>query len=83
MGTRGAYAYSDMIGLLVDERRYFRPGIFPHVSTTGSVSQVGHYTQIVWPNSKRVGCAVATNRSDDYLVCRYLPAGNVYGTHLR
>jgi hypothetical protein len=83
MGTRGAYSYATMIGLLVEEGRYFRPGRFPDVSTTGSVSQVGHYTQIIWPTSQRVGCATATNRSDDYLVCRYLPAGNVYGTILR
>ena len=83
MGTRGAYSYADMIGLLVEERRYFRPGRFPDVSRTGSIWHVGHYTQIVWPTSQRVGCATASNRSNDYLVCRYLPAGNVYGTLLR
>ena len=33
MGTRGAYSYGEMIGQLVDERRYFRPGRFPAVST--------------------------------------------------
>ena len=83
MGTRGAYSYGEMIGLLVDERRYFRPGHFPYVSTTGNWSHVAHYTQIIWPTSQRVGCASASNRSDDYLVCRYLPAGNAVGTILR
>lgn len=83
MGTRGAYSYADMIGLLVDERRYFRPGRFPNVSRTGSVWHVGHYTQIIWPTSQRVGCATASSRSNDYLVCRYQPAGNIYGTMLR
>jgi len=83
MGTRGAYSYADMIRLLVEEGRFFRPGRFPDVSTTGSVSQVGHYTQIIWPTSQRVGCATASNRANDYLVCRYLPAGNVVGTYLR
>ena len=83
MGTRGAYGYAEMIGLLVDERRYYRPGRFPAVSRTGSVSHVGHYTQIIWPTSQRVGCATASNRANDYLVCRYLPAGNVVGTILR
>ena len=83
MGTRGAYSYAEMIGLLVDERRYFRPGSFPNVSRTGSVWQVGHYTQIIWPTSQRVGCATASNRAKDYLVCRYSPAGNVVGTILR
>ena len=37
MGTRSAYSYNDMIRLLVEERRYFRPGRFPDVSTSGSV----------------------------------------------
>jgi len=83
MGTHGAYSYADMIGLLVEERRYFRPGRFPAVSRTGDWSQVAHYTQIVWPTSQRVGCAIASNRANDYLVCRYLPAGNVVGTVLR
>jgi hypothetical protein len=82
-GTRGAYSYADMIRLLVEERRYFRPGRFPNVSTSGSVWQVGHYTQIIWPTTKRFGCAVASNRANDYLVCRYLPAGNIVGTILR
>jgi hypothetical protein len=83
MGTRDAYSYADMIGLLVEEGNYFRPGRFPNVSRTGSVWHVGHYTQIIWPTSQRVGCATASNRKNDYLVCRYLPAGNVYGTILR
>lgn len=83
VGTRTAYRYDEMIGLLVDERRYFRPGRFPAVSRTGNWAQVAHYTQIVWPASERVGCATAANRANDYLVCRYLPAGNVVGVVLR
>ena len=83
VGTRSAYSYAEMIGLLVDERRYFRPGRFPAVSRTGDWSQVAHYTQIVWPATQRVGCATASNRSSDYLVCRYLPAGNVVGVMMR
>ena len=83
MGTRGAYSHADMIRLLVEERRYFRPGRFPNVSTSGSVWQVGHYTQIIGPTSRRFGCAVVANRTNDYLVCRYLPAGNIVGTMLR
>ena len=83
MGTRGAYSYREMIDLLVAERKYFRPGRFPGVSRTGDVSHVGHYTQIVWPTSQRVGCATASNRANDFLVCRYWPAGNVVGTVMR
>lgn len=83
MGTRTAYSYADMIGHLVGERRHYRPGRFPAVSRTGDWSHVGHYTQIVWPTSQRVGCATAANGANDYLVCRYWPAGNIVGTVLR
>ena len=83
MGTRGAYRYEVMLGHLVDEWRHYRPGRFPNISRTGTWSDVSHYTQIVWPTTTHVGCATASNRSDDYLVCRYLPAGNVVGTVLR
>lgn len=83
VGTRTAYSYAEMIGLLIDERRHFRTGRFPYVSRTGNWSDVAHYTQIVWPTSQRVGCATALNNANDYLVCRYLPAGNIVGTMLR
>jgi hypothetical protein len=82
-GTRGAYRYTEMVGLWVDERREFRPGIFPEVSVTRNWSRVGHYTQIIWPATRLVGCATSSDRRSDYLVCRYWPAGNVVGTRLR
>ena len=83
MGTRTAYSYTEMISQLIAERRHYRPGRFPDVSRTGDWSEVGHYTQIVWPTSQKVGCATASNRTRDYLVCRYSPAGNVVGTMMR
>jgi hypothetical protein len=36
---------------------------------------VGHYTQIVWRNTKRIGCGMAGG----YVVCRYSPPGNYSG----
>jgi Cysteine-rich secretory protein family len=83
MGTRGAYSYALMAQLWVDERRWFRKGTFPNVVTAGHWSRVGHYTQVVWPLTQRFGCAVASNRRDDVLVCRYLPAGNYFGVAMR
>jgi hypothetical protein len=79
MGTRGAYSYEAMIGGWASERRDFVPGIFPAVSRSGNWEGVGHYTQMVWPTTTRVGCAIASNARNDFLVCRYSPAGNVMG----
>jgi hypothetical protein len=79
MGTRGAFSVETMVNQWASERRMFRPGIFPSVSSTGNWEQVGHYTQIVWPTTTRVGCALASTARTDYLVCRYSPAGNLNG----
>lgn len=77
-GTDRRFTASDMIGRFVEEKRWFKPGKFPDVSTTGNWVDVGHYTQVVWPWTEEVGCAVASNGRDEFLVCRYLPSGNVY-----
>jgi Cysteine-rich secretory protein family len=82
-GTRGAYRYAEMVQLWIDERADFVAGPFPNVSRSGDWSQVGHYTQLIWPGTREVGCAVASNADDDILVCRYFPAGNVVGQILR
>jgi uncharacterized protein YkwD len=79
MGTHGAYNYEAMVRGWASEQRYFTPGIFPNVSRSGNWEDVGHYTQMVWPTTTRVGCAVASNSRADYLVCRYSPAGNIDG----
>ena len=79
MGTRGRFSYESMVGRWAGERSDFVPGMFPSVSRSGNWENVGHYTQMVWPTTTRVGCAVATNAWNDFLVCRYSPAGNVDG----
>lgn len=78
MGYAGYYGPEVMIGAFVDEKRLFRPGNFPHVSTTGRWNDVGHYTQVVWRETREVGCAVARGEENDFLVCRYWPAGNTW-----
>jgi Cysteine-rich secretory protein family len=83
MGTRGAFNYAEMADGWIEERKHFRAGEFPQVSRSGDWTDVGHYTQVVWPGTREVGCAVASNARDDFLVCRYLPAGNVIGIALR
>ena len=79
MGTRGAFTVEQMVGSWASEKRMFVPGVFPRVNRSGNWSSVGHYSQMIWPTTTRVGCALASSRSADYLVCRYAPAGNIDG----
>jgi pathogenesis-related protein 1 len=39
----------------------------------------GHYTQIVWRDSKQVGCGVARGNGQEIWVCNYNPPGNYIG----
>ena len=55
------------------------PEFFPSNSRSGDVEKVGHYTQLIWRNSRRVGCATAVGRYEEFLVCRYSEAGNISG----
>ena len=75
------------------EKKCFQYGVFPENAKiagctvkTGKRGNtiimenvVGHYTQIIWRNTRRVGCAFSRKGKQDYLVCRYHPAGNVVG----
>ena len=42
-------------------------------------SRCGHYTQIVWRDSKQLGCAVGRSGKTEVWVCEYNPPGNVIG----
>ena len=79
MGSRGMFGIEQMIGTWTSEKRLFVAGIFPVISRTGNWASVGHYSQMIWPTTTRVGCALAAGRAADYLVCRYAPAGNIDG----
>lgn len=78
-GTHGAFSVESMVGAWASEKRYFMPGVFPNVSRSGNWIDVAHYTQMIWPTTQRIGCALASTARMDYLVCRYAPAGNIDG----
>ena len=79
LGTKGYFTPEIMVGAWIDEKKDFRAGVFPNVSATGDLDDVGHYTQLMWRDTGRVGCAVTESAQYEILVCRYLTAGNVEG----
>ncbi|HEX2804291.1 MAG TPA: CAP domain-containing protein [Sphingomicrobium sp.] len=79
MGTTGAYSPEQMVSNWSAEKRMFRPGIFPAVSSTGNWLDVAHYTTMIWRTTTRVGCAIHRTAAWEYLICRYSPPGNIDG----
>ena len=47
----------------------------------GFSMQTGHYTQVVWRGTARVGCGVARCADAEVWVCNYDPPGNVQGSY--
>src|SRR5699024_2502580 len=45
--------------------------------TDGCSGMVGHYTQVMWSSTSKVGCGYTAAAGT---VCNYSPAGNIYGT---
>lgn len=82
IGTAGAYPVEAMAGSWAAERRFFRPGRFPATSRTGHWADTGHFTQMIWPTTRRLGCGIGRSARWEVLVCRYSPPGNVDGAML-
>ncbi|NTZ41505.1 hypothetical protein G7A66_00035 [Altererythrobacter sp. SALINAS58] len=79
MSTPGKFGAERIVGAWIAEKRYFKPGVFPANSTTLKVQDVSHYTQIIWRDTREVGCSTRTGKSEQILVCRYNSPGNVVG----
>ena len=75
-GPRGIYSAAQLVAVWAAERRYFHPGVFPNVCA-GNWSTCAHYTQMIWPTTTDVGCAVYRDARYDWLICRYSPPGNI------
>jgi len=47
----------------------------------GDSEATGHFTQVVWKETKKVGCGVAQCSDGALYVCNYEPAGNMQGAY--
>uniref|UniRef100_A0A8C1J0G2 GLI pathogenesis-related 2 n=1 Tax=Cyprinus carpio TaxID=7962 RepID=A0A8C1J0G2_CYPCA len=46
-------------------------------SRPGFSSKTGHFTQVVWKDTKELGFGLATDGNTTFVVGQYLPAGNI------
>ncbi|KAI3803772.1 hypothetical protein L1987_31934 [Smallanthus sonchifolius] len=72
----GEFSGLDAVKLCVDEKADYN-----YVSNSCTPSKMcGHYTQVVWKKSIRIGCARVKCLNNAYFVtCNYEPPGNYIG----
>lgn len=78
-GSSGVFSPEHMVGRWIAEKEHFKRGRFPYNSSTGKVADVGHYTQVIWRDTDKVGCGLSSVGDEDILVCRYSDPGNIVG----
>ncbi|KAJ3046197.1 hypothetical protein HDV00_000008 [Rhizophlyctis rosea] len=70
--TAGAGALSSWVA---EKSKYSGQSIS---SSLSALSKFGHYTQVMWKNTKSVGCCMKTGKTT-VVVCNYDPPGNYIG----
>lgn len=75
-GSGSTWTPTDAVKAWADEEKFY-----DYDSNSCANGQMcGHYTQIVWKDTKRVGCArVLCNTGDVFITCNYYPPGNYIG----
>ncbi|KAK8637708.1 hypothetical protein V6N13_136174 [Hibiscus sabdariffa] len=76
-GSGNVWKAAQAAALWVSERKWYD---YRSNSCAGG-EECGHYTQIVWSRSKRVGCAmvVCDGGRGVFMICNYDPPGNYIG----
>ncbi|AES63612.1 hypothetical protein MtrunA17_Chr2g0280311 [Medicago truncatula] len=66
----------EAVKLWVDEKPYYDYSS----NSCANGEMCGHYTQVVWRNTQRIGCAkVKCNNGGTFITCNYDPPGNYIG----
>ena len=78
-GDNNSATIEDMFGFWLSEKQFFIETQPVPENCSQSWENCGHYSQIVWSQTSHIGCAASASQTNDYVVCRYDPAGNIQG----
>lgn len=68
-----------LFGLWMAEKAWFNNGPrFPDCRTS-MTQEIGHYSQIMWRRTAKLGVGFFRSGDEAFLVCRYVEPGNVLG----
>ncbi|XVE96788.1 hypothetical protein REPUB_Repub02eG0253200 [Reevesia pubescens] len=78
-GGASHWSPSAVVKSWVDEKFYYDP----KSNSCAKGQMCGHYTQVIWKNTIRVGCARVKcyNGKGLYVICNYDPPGNYVNEH--
>ena len=77
-GTTGAFPIASVVESWGSEVSYYN--LASNTCTAPANQSCGHFTQVVWWNTTKLGCGKATGANgNDTVVCNYDPPGNVGG----
>ncbi|KAJ8750799.1 hypothetical protein K2173_015980 [Erythroxylum novogranatense] len=75
-GSGSGWSAAQAVAEWVSERKWYDY----YSNSCADTGDCGHYTQIVWRDTKRVGCASVTcDDGDTFTTCNYDPPGNFVG----
>ncbi|CAI5489143.1 unnamed protein product [Closterium sp. Naga37s-1] len=81
-GPAGYYSNGAAVSWWVGEGDLYSYAVFSGGCSTGNWADCGHYTQVIWNNTRTVGCGKAScGTKADVWACNYYPPGN-YGGQL-
>lgn len=66
-----------MVKVWYDEIKYYDYNNVQGSTSGYNFEKVGHYTQLVWNRSRRIGCGQAASKRNVFTACNYDPPGNV------
>src|ERR1700685_2839366 len=73
LGTGAASKPTEVVNAWGAEEGFYK------YKNNSCTSMCGHYTQIVWRDTKAVGCGSAHDANHEVWVCNYAPFGNIIG----
>jgi pathogenesis-related protein 1 len=74
-GTEGAYTAVDGAKAWESEKKDYHGNVL----TRSNAQAVGHYTQMVWRDTRMLGCGEAMCNNTLIVTCNYDPPGNFIG----
>lgn len=75
-GSGSTWTPMDAVGAWASEEKYYTY----KTNSCEEGQMCGHYTQIVWKDTRKIGCArVICDSGDVFMTCNYYPPGNYIG----